>query len=67
MVAADSVANHLFHSADGGIRWKAINLGTERSTIVSLTFSPLGELLAGTLSEGVYRIEQVGPIPADDQ
>ena len=67
VVAADSVANHLFHSADGGIRWKAINLGTERSTIVSLTFSPLGELLAGTLSEGVYRIEQVGPIPADDQ
>ena len=67
VVAADSVANHLFHSADGGIRWEIINLGTQRSTIASLTFGPLGELLAGTLSEGVYRIEQARSIPANDQ
>ena len=56
VVAADSVANYLFHSEDGGLLWKAIDLGIKRSSIISFAFSSLGELLAGTISEGVYKI-----------
>ena len=58
VVAADSVANYLFRSEDGGIFWEAIDLGIKRSSIISFAFSSLGELLAGTISEGVYKIKQ---------
>ncbi len=60
--AADFLVGYLFMSHDGGITWEVLNASSTRSQISSLAFGPSGELLAGTLSEGVYRIEEL-PTP----
>ncbi len=60
--AADSLVGYLFMSRDGGVTWDVLNASSTRSRISRLAFSPSGELLAGTLSEGVYLIEEL-PAP----
>ncbi len=59
--AADFLVGYLFMSHDGGVTWDVLNALNTRSRISSLAFSPAGELLAGTLSEGVYLIEELPP------
>ena len=56
IVVAGSSTGHLFYSQNGGKNWSIKNLGANRSTIVALAFGTSGELLAGTLSEGIYRV-----------
>ena len=56
VVAADPLVGYLFTSRDLGSTWEAVNVGLELSRIQSLSRTPAGELLAGTLAEGVYRI-----------
>lgn len=60
--AADSLVGYLFMSRDGGVTWDVLNALSTQSRISRLAFSPSGDLLAGTLSEGVYRIEDL-PAP----
>ncbi len=60
--AADFLVGYLFMSHDGGVTWEVLNASSTRSRISSLAFGPSGELLAGTLSEGVYLIEEL-PTP----
>ncbi|RPJ86695.1 MAG: hypothetical protein EHM18_04885 [Acidobacteria bacterium] len=60
--AADFLVGYLFMSHDGGVTWDVLNPLSTRSRISSLAFGPSGELLAGTLSEGVYLIEEL-PAP----
>lgn len=54
--AMDSVGGFLFHSRDEGRAWTAI-APENRSRISQMVFAPSGELFAGTLSEGVYRLK----------
>ncbi len=61
VVAADPLVGYLFTSHDLGGSWEAINVGRELSRIRSFSRTPSGELLAGTLAEGVYRILLVQP------
>ncbi len=56
LYAADPLAGYLFHSEDGGVNWTTHQLGTSYSRIAMLVFGAGGNLMAGTLSEGVYRI-----------
>jgi len=56
VVAADPLVGYLFASQDSGETWEPINLGLELSRISSLSRTDTGELLAGTVAEGVYRI-----------
>jgi photosystem II stability/assembly factor-like uncharacterized protein len=60
--AADFLVGYLFMSHDGGVTWDVLNVSSPRSRISSLAFGPSGELFAGTLSEGVYLIEDL-PAP----
>ena len=57
--AADT-SGHLFYSQNGGDRWKAIALGNSHSSFAHLILTPQGDLLAGTVSEGVYRLTREG-------
>ena len=61
VVAADPLVGYLFTSQDLGTTWTALNVGRELSRIQSFSRTPSGELLAGTLAEGVYRILLVSP------
>jgi hypothetical protein len=51
--------SYLFRSLDAGSNWEVLNVSSTRSRISRLAFGRSGELLAGTLSEGVYLIEQL--------
>jgi len=62
VLAADFLVGYLFMSHDGGVTWDVLNASSTRSRISSLAFGRSGELLAGTLSEGVYLIEEL-PAP----
>jgi photosystem II stability/assembly factor-like uncharacterized protein len=57
VVAADPLVGYLFASQDLGETWEPLNLGLELSRISSLSRTDSGELLAGTVAEGVFRIE----------
>ena len=57
--AADT-SGHLFHSRDDGDNWEAIALGNSHSSLAHLVLTPQGDLLAGTVSEGVYRLIREG-------
>jgi photosystem II stability/assembly factor-like uncharacterized protein len=54
--AADVLAGYLFRSKDGGANWTVYDTGSSRSRIAALAFTLSGELLAGTLTDGVTRI-----------
>jgi photosystem II stability/assembly factor-like uncharacterized protein len=54
--AADLLVGYLFRSKDGGANWTVYDTGASRSRIAALAFASSGDLLAGTLSDGVYRI-----------
>lgn len=54
--AADLLVGYLFVSGDGGNTWRNFDLGTELSGVAVLRTTADGDLLAGTLSEGVCRI-----------
>lgn len=56
VVAADPLVGYLFASHDLGKTWETVNVGQELSRIRSFSRTASGELLAGTLAEGVYRI-----------
>ena len=58
IVAAGSLTGHLFYSWDGGDSWSSMDLGSNRSAIAAFAFGRFGDVLAGTLSEGVYRIRR---------
>ncbi len=62
--AADLLVGYIFRSIDGGTSWQVINQEKTRSRIAQLVFSSTGDLLAGTLSEGVYLIPLEEPVPA---
>ena len=55
--ATDSVSGHLFYSDNGGHEWEIIQRGLHSSRIAALGFNASGELLAGTISDGIYLIE----------
>jgi len=59
--AADVLVGYLFMSRDGGMSWEVLNPLDTRSRISSLAFGPDGKLFAGTLSEGIYLIEELPP------
>jgi photosystem II stability/assembly factor-like uncharacterized protein len=55
--ATDSVSGHLFYTGNGGHEWEVIQRGLHSSRIAALGFNASGELLAGTISDGIYLIE----------
>ncbi|MCZ6876942.1 MAG: hypothetical protein O7G29_02245, partial [Acidobacteria bacterium] len=55
--AADLVSGHLFYTGNGGNEWEIIQRGLHSSRIASLGFNSSGQLLAGTISDGIYLIE----------
>ncbi len=55
--ATDSVSGHLYYTGNGGNEWEIIQRGLHSSSIAALGFNTSGELLAGTISDGVYLIE----------
>lgn len=54
--ASDSLLGHLYASPDGGESWRTFDRGNSRPRITTLHLSTSGELLAGTLSEGIHLI-----------
>ena len=54
--ASDSLLGHLYASPDGGSSWRTFDRGSSGPRITSLHLSTSGELLAGTLSEGIHLI-----------
>lgn len=54
--ASDSLLGHLYASPDGGNNWHTIDRGSSGPRITALYLSTSGELLAGTLSEGIHLI-----------
>jgi photosystem II stability/assembly factor-like uncharacterized protein len=54
--AADLLVGYLFASQDGGRNWSNYELGLALSRISSLSTTQSGDLLAGTVSEGVILI-----------
>lgn len=64
--AADPLVGYLFTSVDGGLNWRALNLGLSLSRISSLTRTSSGTLLAGTVTEGVFSIIPPGSTLAQE-
>ncbi|UCF39126.1 MAG: hypothetical protein JSU96_09930 [Acidobacteriota bacterium] len=56
ILAADPVAGYLFLSVDQGYTWQPLNVGPIVSRVSSLSLTESGDVLAGTLAEGVYQI-----------
>ena len=54
--ASDSLLGHLYASPDGGDNWHTFDRGAAGPRITTLHLSTSGELLAGTLSEGIQLI-----------
>ena len=54
--ASDSLLGQLYASPDGGDSWHTFDRGGSGPRITTLYLSPSGELLAGTLSEGIHLI-----------
>lgn len=55
--ASDSLLGHLYASPDGGDSWRTFDRGGSGPRITTLHLSTSGELLAGTLSEGIHLID----------
>lgn len=58
--AADSLLGYLFTSHDLGQSWTMFDLGKTASRISRIALIQDGELLAGTVSEGVIKIDYLG-------
>ena len=54
--AVDALVGHLFGSWDGGQTWRMASLGRSFPKITELLLDSSGNLLAGTVSEGVQQI-----------
>ncbi len=54
--AVDALLGHLFGSRDGGQTWQRASLGRSFPRITKLLLDSSGNLLAGTVSEGVQQI-----------
>ncbi len=63
--ATDLVSGHLFYTNNGGNEWNVIQRGLHNSRIASLGFNASGELLAGTISDGIYLIEPPARLTAE--
>ncbi len=63
--ATDSVSGHLFYTDNGGNEWTVIQRGHHSSKIAALGFNASGELLAGTISDGIYLIESPDRLTAE--
>lgn len=55
--AADPLVGFLFVSRDKGQSWETLAVGSEISRISAMSLTSTGAVLAGTVSEGVFRIE----------
>ncbi len=56
VVAANVLSGYFFVSVNGGLSWEVTDLGPSLSKISSLAFTSSGDLLAGTVTEGVFQI-----------
>ena len=65
VVAADSVVGHLYYSDSGGERWDLLGSDPNGSRIAALALDSKGDLLAGTISDGVYLIRPTAESAAD--
>jgi ligand-binding sensor domain-containing protein len=65
--AADSTVGYLFESRDNGASWNPIDLGPEISRVSALHLTLSGQLLAGTVAEGVVLIIPKGAKGSEDQ
>jgi photosystem II stability/assembly factor-like uncharacterized protein len=63
--ATDSVSGHLFYTGNGGDEWNVIQRGLHSSRIAALGFNASGELLAGTISDGIYLIAPPARLTAE--
>ncbi len=63
LVATDSTGGFLFESRDGGSSWRSFTRDN-RSRIHRLGFTAAGDLLAATLSEGIYLLQM--PVRSGD-
>jgi len=57
LFAVDSTGFFVFMSEDGGASWREIP-SNNRSRLTQLTFTDSGDLLAGSISEGIYRLSK---------
>ena len=57
LIAADFLLGHLFRSDDSGTTWRVINPEGPSSSFTTLAFGSSGQLLAGTSSDGIYRVQ----------
>jgi ligand-binding sensor domain-containing protein len=56
VVAANMLSGYFFTSRNGGVNWEVTHLGPSLSKISSFAFTASGDLLAGTVTEGVFQI-----------
>ena len=56
VVAANMLSGYLLTSGNGGRDWETLDLGAALSKISSFAFTPAGDLIAGTATEGVIQI-----------
>jgi ligand-binding sensor domain-containing protein len=56
VVASNVLSGYLFTSRNGGLDWQVTDLGSSLSKISSFAYTAAGELLAGTMTEGVLQI-----------
>lgn len=59
LYAADLLVGYLFRSDDGGQTWSVLNEASRSSRISSLAFAASGDLLVGTISDGVNRMTRL--------
>ena len=56
VVASNVLSGYYFTSQNGGVDWQVTDLGSSLSRISSFAYTAAGELLAGTMTEGVLQI-----------
>lgn len=64
LFAAD-VTGHLYRSSNGGSTWRIMDLDFPISTVATLAFTSTGNLMAGTISDGIYVISSPREAAAD--
>jgi photosystem II stability/assembly factor-like uncharacterized protein len=57
IVATDMMSGYFFISEDRGASWDTVDLGAALSKVSGFSYAPAGELFAGTVTEGVVRVD----------